>query len=218
MINYFEHIFVTKYNEVEKSLTIDKRTQALCAVSALVSLGNHDFLQAYIKYALSETLEIEDIQEAILQCYLFAGFPAAIEGFIVLKSVQESEFKPLQNKAEDNIDLWRERGIELCKKIYAKNYDKMVENVNALNPDLADWMLVEGYGKTLSRSGLSELNREYCAIASLAVLGWKRQLFSHSKGAMNLGASKSDVESVYQFSELFKKDVIKKNQYILDLL
>lgn len=218
MTDYFEHFFLVKYKEIEKSLSIDKRSQALCAISALVSLGNHDFLQAYIRYALSTTLEIEDIQEAILQCYLFAGFPAAIEGFIVLKTVQDADFKPLEHKAEDNIELWRKRGMELCRKIYAKNYDKMLENVNNLNPDLADWMLVEGYGKTLSRTGLSTLNREYCAIASLAVLGWKRQLFSHSKGAINLGAKKSDVESVYQLSELFKKDLIKKNQYILDLL
>jgi 4-carboxymuconolactone decarboxylase len=209
---------VVKYQEIEKDLTLSKRAQALCSISALVSLGNHDFLQSYIRYALSETLEIEDIQEAILQCYLFAGFPAAIEGFIVLKTVQEDNFKPLENKAEDNISLWRERGAELCKKIYASNYDKMVKNVNDLNPDLADWMLVEGYGKTLSRSGLSPINRELCAVASLAVLGWKRQLFSHSKGAINLGATKADVESVYHLVELYKADVVKKSQYILDLL
>lgn len=218
MDQFFERIFVLKYKEIEKELSIDKRTQALCAISALVSLGNHDFLQAYIKFALNETLDIEEIQEAILQCYLFAGFPAAIEGFIVLKTLQEKSYKALEEKAENNIELWRERGIELCKKIYAENYDKMKTNIDQLNPDLSEWMIIEGYGKTLSRSGLKAKNRELCAVSSLAVLGWHRQLYSHCKGAINLGSTKEEVQSVLLFSELFKRGITEKFQYIIDHL
>ena len=218
MEEFFERIFVLKYTEIEKDLCIDKRTQALCAISALVSLGNHDFLQSYIKFALNETLDIEEIQEAILQSYLFAGFPAAIEGFIVLKTVQDKSYKALGEKNENDIELWRERGIELCKKIYASNYDKMKKNIDQLNPDLSDWMITEGYGKTLSRTGLIPKNRELCAVSSLAVLGWHRQLYSHCKGAINLGAKKEDIRSVLLFSELFKRGLTEKFQYIIDHL
>lgn len=215
MDQFFERFFIQKYQAIQPNLSIDHRLQTLTAISSLVSLGNHDFLKSYIEYALSETLDLEEIQEVILQCYLFAGFPAAIEGFIVLKHVQTDQYKSLSVKDEHDIDLWRQRGEDLCKKIYAGNYDKVVKNIATLNPDLADWMLVEGYGKTLSRSGLKPVTRELCAIASLAALKWERQLYSHCKGAINLGASNDDVKSVLLMTELFQKGVSTEYAYIL---
>ena len=216
MDKFFEPLFITRYKNIESELTLDKRLQTLLAISSLVSLGNHDFLKSYLEYALSETLNIEEIQEVILQCYLFAGFPAAIEGFIVLKTVQEKEFKVLDKKDDENIAIWKKNGEELCKKIYASNYDKMLENVKSLNPDLADWMIIEGYGKTLSRKGLKPVTRELCAITSLAVLNWERQLFSHCKGAMNCGASIDDINSALLIAELFKRGIYNEYKYILD--
>lgn len=218
MENHFESVFVNRYQAVASELDLDHRMQTLCAISALVSLGNHDFLESYLKYALEQTLTQEEIQEVILQCYLFAGFPAAIEGFIVLKAVQGDQYQALGEKNPDNIDHWREQGFELCRQVYAENYDRMWNNIQALNPDLASWMIFEGYGKTLSRSGLKPVTREFCAIASLAVLGWDRQLYSHCKGAMNLGATKENVVSVLTLSELFRKGALTEHQYIFDHL
>jgi alkylhydroperoxidase/carboxymuconolactone decarboxylase family protein YurZ len=216
MEKFFEPLFVTRYKNIESELTLDSRLQTLLAISSLVSLGNHDFLKSYIEYALSETLNFEEIQEVILQCYLFAGFPSAIEGFIVLKSVQEKEFIALEKKGIENIDTWRNQGEELCKKIYANNYDKMIKNVKSLNPDLADWMIIEGYGKTLSRKGLKPVTRELCAITSLAVLKWERQLYSHCRGAMNCGANIDDINSALLIAELFKRGIYNEYKYILE--
>ena len=66
MNTFFEQFFINKYQAIQPNLTIDKRMQTLVAISSLVSLGNHDFLKSYIEYALSETLDLEEIQEVIL--------------------------------------------------------------------------------------------------------------------------------------------------------
>ena len=49
-------------------------------------------------------------------------------------------------------------------------------------------MVQEGYGKVLGRSGLSLVERELCIVALLAVLDVPKQLYSHLRGALNVGA------------------------------
>jgi 4-carboxymuconolactone decarboxylase len=48
-------------------------------------------------------------------------------------------------------------------------------------------MIVEGYGKVLSRAGLDLGRRELCIMAACAASGQDRQLHSHLHGARNVG-------------------------------
>jgi 4-carboxymuconolactone decarboxylase len=65
--------------------------------------------------------------------------------------------------------------------------------VRALHPDLAVWMIEQGYGRVLSRAGLDPATRELVAVTVLAATGWERQLVSHLLGASRLGADRSAV-------------------------
>lgn len=56
-------------------------------------------------------------------------------------------------------------------------------------------MVVEGYGKVLGRPGLALKTRELCIVAILAVRGARVQLYSHLRGALNVGAEMAEVES-----------------------
>jgi alkylhydroperoxidase/carboxymuconolactone decarboxylase family protein YurZ len=56
------------------------------------------------------------------------------------------------------------------------------------------WMIVEGYGKVLSRPGLDLATRELCIVALLAPQDAAPQLYSHLRGALNAGAAESDVD------------------------
>jgi 4-carboxymuconolactone decarboxylase len=67
-----------------------------------------------------------------------------------------------------------------------------------LHPDLAVWMLEEGYGRVLSRPGLAARERERVAVTVLAALGWERQLVSHLIGARRLGASASGIRKSFE--------------------
>jgi 4-carboxymuconolactone decarboxylase len=48
-------------------------------------------------------------------------------------------------------------------------------------------MIVEGYGKVLSRPGLDLGRRELCIVAACVASGQERQLHSHLHGALNVG-------------------------------
>jgi 4-carboxymuconolactone decarboxylase len=68
-------------------------------------------------------------------------------------------------------------------------YDKLRRNIDTLHPALDSWMIVEGYGKVLSRPGLDLPRRELCIVAACVASGQDRQLHSHLHGALNVGVA-----------------------------
>jgi 4-carboxymuconolactone decarboxylase len=59
-------------------------------------------------------------------------------------------------------------------------------------------MIVDGYGKVLSRPGVDLRTRELCVVAACAVSGQQRQLHSHLHGALNAGASAGEIGGVLE--------------------
>lgn len=164
----------------------------LARLCAAVAKGN----AAIAEDAIIAVMGISDeghrqCYEAILQTYLFAGFPAALEGLVLLYNV--TGIYPDAMAADDDVAV---RGEQLCKAIYTTAYGKMRERLGRIAPDLDHRMVLEGYGNTLSRGGLSIVYRELCVVAVLSVTGWSNQLYSHIRGCMNLGLSAPDIQSV----------------------
>jgi 4-carboxymuconolactone decarboxylase len=77
-------------------------------------------------------------------------------------------------------------------------YDKLRLNVRDLHPALDAWMVVDGYGKVLSRPGLDLERRELCVVAACAAMGQDRQLHSHLHGALNVGASPEAINATIE--------------------
>lgn len=131
------------------------------------------------------------VEEVILQSYLFLGYPLALNAFALWREVSGVEAGV---GAEDLWDVWERRGEEVCRKVYAGQYEGLRQNVRALHPDMERWMVVEGYGKVLGRGELDLVSRELCIAGLLVVLGTPRQLYSHLRGALNSGATGEQVE------------------------
>lgn len=167
----------------------------LARISAVVALRREPQLRAELQEALSEQVSVQTLRETILQTYLFAGYAAAINAFIVLNDLGVKG-EALREGAP-SLEEWEHRGRELCRRIYGKHYEKLVENMNQLHPDLAEWMIWEGYGKVLSRPFLSPRVRELLIVAMTAVLQVERQFHSHVKGASHVGASREELHRVF---------------------
>lgn len=165
----------------------------LTRIASLVSLGKKRKLEDEIIKALSSGVKVKRVEETILQCYLFAGFPAVIEGFEVLRKFTSNNQRKVKKY---DVDKFRSNGIKTCKKVYGKNFDKLAKNIKSLHPELFDWMIIEGYGKVLSRDVINLKERELLNISILTSLGWKRQLYSHLKGAINTGAKPEEIINV----------------------
>lgn len=171
-------------------------------ISCAVCVRSEFVLERELISALNHKLDPAMIREVILQTYLFAGFASTINAMIIFNRLVPGN-KDYLRESTGTLELWRERGIELCKEVYGNQFERMVENMNQLHPDLADWMIVEGYGKVLSRPFLSPKVRELLIIAMTAVLNVERQFHSHVRGALNVGAKPDQISKVFAETKSF---------------
>jgi 4-carboxymuconolactone decarboxylase len=150
-----------------------------------------------LRDALAATLDIVDplwVEELVLQSYLFAGLPRALNAAREWRRISGRR-APASDEGADyaNVDEWRRRGEETCATVYGPFYHRLRHNIAELHPALDAWMIVEGYGKVLGRPQLDLRRRELCVVAACAALGQDRQLHSHLHGALHSGASEAEV-------------------------
>jgi len=133
-----------------------------------------------------------EASECALMLMLYAGYPSALEGLRLLNRVWPGGAAATR---EGSRETWRRRGEALCRRVYGPAYARLLPAVRALHPDLAVWMVEQGYGRVLARPGLAVLDRELITVAALAALGWERQLVSHVLGAARVGATAAAVRA-----------------------
>ena len=165
--------------------------EALVRVSAVLASRRDGELESALQVA-AERGSTEAVEEVILQSYLFLGYPIALNAMARWRVVSGAHSPKY---AAVDRDAWLERGEEVCGSVYRGQYQLLRANVRRLHPDMERWMVEEGYGKVLGRPGLSLEERELCIVAQLVVLDVPRQLHSHLRGALNVGAAESAVEA-----------------------
>lgn len=173
--------------------TLGDEERALVRLAAEIAAGSEADVRAELARAQQDA-RAEWIEEVILQSYLFAGFPRALNAAREWRKVSGRE-APHFDEGErlDRADEWRRQGEETCAIVYGPFYEKLRNNIRALHPALDAWMIVEGYGKVLSRPALDLARRELCIVAACAATGQDRQLHSHLHGALHAGASEAAI-------------------------
>ncbi len=152
------------------------------------------------------------VDEVILQTYLFAGFPRALNAAREWRRAAGPHVAAAPSGQSDYADAaaWRARGEATCAVVYGAAYERLRHNIASLHPDLDTWMIVEGYGKVLSREGLDLARRELCIVAACARTAQDRQLHSHLHGALNAGAPPEAVEQVFDLlSDMLTPDALR---------
>lgn len=162
-----------------------------------------DLLRLRLREAVSTGIDPAACYECLLQTYLFAGFPPALEGLRLLQSTlcdMSVSWTPPDREPFD-VKAFRLRGEELYRKIYSSNHGALQKVVESFSPDMFEYMILEGYGKILSRPGMTGQQRELSTVTALTALGWERQVISHARGAVNLGAELPDVFEAIALAE-----------------
>ncbi len=162
---------------------LDDATQALVRLAVVVSAGTDQAVTDAIARARG-VIPAVWVEELILQTYLFAGFPRALNAMRAWRRVVQ---EPAAPDSIGNFHVWRALGEETCETVYGAMYERLRENIRRLHPALDDWMITEGYGKVLSRPDLDLARRELCIVAACAASMQDRQLHSHLHGALNAG-------------------------------
>jgi 4-carboxymuconolactone decarboxylase len=172
-----------------------------------------------VRAVMTEAANVDPVavDEIILQSYLFAGFPRALNAMRAWRSISGIAAPERDSEADaGNLEEWRERGLRTCEIVYGDSYEPLRRNIRGLHPTLDEWMIVDGYGKVLSRSGVDLRTRELCIVAACAVAGQQRQLHSHLHGALNAGAKVDEVRATLDsISDLISADDLGRYRQLL---
>jgi 4-carboxymuconolactone decarboxylase len=175
--------------------SVSEELLALARVSTAAALGRERTLRREIRAALRAGATPARLDETLLQLVPFAGYARAINAFAALQ-----EIAPHVPKAPPPRGDRLRRGERICRRIYGPVYERMIGRMSGFHPDLARWILEDGYGKVLSRPILSLRERELIVVALLSALRLPLQLESHVRGALRVGATKRDVVAMRSLS------------------
>ena len=82
--------------------------------------------------------------------------------------------------------------------IYGGNSQPVRAMLESMHLELHDFVLQVAYGRILTRPRLQPQVRELLAISALETLGQAPQLIAHARGALNFGATETEVrESIF---------------------
>jgi alkylhydroperoxidase/carboxymuconolactone decarboxylase family protein YurZ len=159
-----------------------RRTRHGAALSALTAAGDWKAFSLQTKWALADRCSLRWLREVTLQNYLFVGYPRAIHALQTLshcaqgRDVKRYLLEPTRSRD------WLRRGRELCRQIYGEQYEALLVVMRRTHPELADWMIREGYGKVLARPFLGPRVRER----------------SHAAGALHVGAKRAEAREAVE--------------------
>lgn len=180
-----------------KQDSLDPQTRELVRFAAAVAQGDEPDLRERVRGLRQAQVPVVWVEELLLQSILMCGYPRALVAFGVWRKFSGVKAPPADpDGTYDNFQSWAARGEATCATVYGDNYRKLRDNVRTLHPAVDDWMIVEGYGRTLGRPGLDLMRRELCTVAQTAILDTERQLHSHLRGALNAGADPMQVDAV----------------------
>jgi 4-carboxymuconolactone decarboxylase len=100
-----------------------------------------------------------------------------------------------------NADDKRARAEEIRQTLWGPDHADRVALLRRFEPDLAEIVMVEGFGGIYADDRLSLRERNLCTIASLATQGKAHQLRSHLQAALRIGFTPEQLSAV--FAHLF---------------
>jgi 4-carboxymuconolactone decarboxylase len=177
----------------------------LVLAAAAATQGRPATVRAVLGVVLEGGPPLDQVREAILQSYLFAGYPRVINALAALREISgvDGGAPPVDFRlATDNASSWEAKGQALIQRIYGSRYEKLLDTMVVLSADLPRWMVLEGYGKVLSRPLLDSHTRELVAVGSLVPLRVPEQLRAHSRGALHVGARPDEVMQAIRVAAL----------------
>ena len=175
---------------------LDAPTEALLVLAAALGTRDPDAITRSASLAAASAAAIA-VEELLLQSHLFIGFPDAIRALQVWRKVSRQSAPAA---LEEDAVMWQVRGEQVCARVYAGNYRQLRANVTALHPEIDRWMVEGGYGRVLGRPGMGLALRELCIVALLATWGALPQLHSHLRGALNAGATPTEVDEAVEIA------------------
>ena len=180
---------------------LDAPTLALVRIATATATGDEARLRERMIAARAADVPAVWVEELLLQGFLNVGYPLTLVAFAVWREVAGPPKETGEPLAHPEWERWMERGVEACAEVYGRTFHKLMVNLRALHPAIEPLVVVDAYGKILSRPGLDTKRRELCTLAAIAMLNAPRQLHAHLRGALNTGSTREEVDAVLAIVE-----------------
>jgi len=192
-----------------------KRILVCSSITALYAIGRRQEAARILRDGL-ERLKIPRamFSELFLHLSLLLGFPAMLDGFemlLVLKPLEKQPGSPHPRRLHT-----RRGGLAILSRIYGNQTKRLLRRLDELHPELPARIVEDAYGRIVSRAGLSLREREIVSVVALALGGYRRQLYSHVRGALRVGVPPRTLGSVLTAVERltgrdleFAKDILR---------
>ncbi len=192
-------------------IALDAETRALVRLAAVLAGGGEAQVRVFLAEVHHAAINPVWVEEVILQTYLFAGFPRALNAAREWRRISGRAAPEELDETSTDVECFARRGEVTCATVYGRFYERLRVNIRELHPALDQWMIVEGYGKVLGRPNLDLARRELCVIAACAIARQDRQLHSHLHGALHAGASAAVVtDALGAIEELLLNDDVQR--------
>lgn len=185
--------------------SLDKKQQAMVAISANTATGNQEALRIALIAGLDAGMTINEINEILIQLYAYAGFPhslTAISTFMKVVDERKVEgINDLQGKdalpITDTRDKY-ERGKETLQTL-TQRVDSKPTGVNAFAPAIDVFLKEHLFADIFERDILTHQQRELATISALtAMSGVEPMLNSHINMGKNTGLSDNQLNQIKQ--------------------
>ena len=178
---------------------LDIRYRMLATLSVLSSLQRLSQLQTYVHSALNMGLNAEEIQEALIHCSIYAGFPSAVNSLEVAHEAfrERGVELPQTEVPEVSLEEMEARGRDLRGQLMGtQDQGGYVNALSDLAPDLRRLTLQFGFGEIFFRPGLDLKSRVVCSTAALTALRADAQLRNFLGAGPRVGFSREEMVEV----------------------
>jgi 4-carboxymuconolactone decarboxylase len=193
-----------EFGDVIGRSSLDDPVLRLAMIAMLAAAGGRaDELGAHMSGALASGISREIMSEVLIQLSVYAGFPAALNAFAVLGSLDASPVSP------DASEQWsvvqtdeggrRERGLRTLAATSGGSGDAVVRSFDDVAPTIGALIVDHAYGEVFSNTDLDAKTRELCAIATIAARMKDVDidpLRVHVHAASRLGATQGEIIEV----------------------
>ncbi|TWA78272.1 4-carboxymuconolactone decarboxylase [Azospirillum brasilense] len=181
----------------------------LAIISMLGATGNRsELMRLHLRAAVAGGVTLPTLAEAIMQLSVYAGFPAALNGFALLGAVVEdppdqhpttADLHPTpvaEDTGSESRRLRRNRGLTALAATSSASGEAVVHSFDDVAPEIGGLIVEFCYGDIFHRSGIDAKTRELTACAALAARGAATDvtpLRVHIRAAIKAGARKDEI-------------------------
>ena len=175
------------------------QTRILVTITALYAVRKRTQALDVIRRALrSRTTTTRKLSELFIHLSLFLGYPAMLDGLEQLAGIAgRARGRSLVKSGQSSSHI---RGRQILEQIYGRQAARLLKRLDALYPGLGHRITQDAYGLIMARDGLTMGQREVVNVVALLAHGFNIQLYSHLRGALRVGVSRTELASVVRLA------------------